>query len=143
MQQLVKSQMLGWLVLPYVTGTVLGSLAGVAISKRIEGRLGVTSDGVKYVREDQIESIVQTAVDRSVAIAKHPSGPVVAAAVGQAGEEIADLEYRVFKEIREANQLAMYREICHISRMTAELQLLYRQAGGIRDVDLVRYCGRS
>ena len=45
MRQLVRSELNGWLLIPYVMGTVTGSLAGVRVSMFIERLIGATADG--------------------------------------------------------------------------------------------------
>lgn len=44
MRQLVISDMTAWLMLPYIMGTVSGSLAGQVVSMRIEKMIGARSD---------------------------------------------------------------------------------------------------
>jgi len=45
MRELVVADLSLWLLLPYVVGTVCGSLFGAKVSMRIEKLIGATADG--------------------------------------------------------------------------------------------------
>lgn len=58
MKYMIDLEFLGWLVVPYVVGTVTGSLLGAKISMFIERLIGATSDG-HLKKKDETTDILE------------------------------------------------------------------------------------